>query len=161
MGEGRPWRFPIAFGDEQLHGFEPFLPLRIVTIAHADEAVTILREKLLRALLALLEVQPHPRGGRLGGAPGWRGAVRGAAGARIVDRGRGPASAALRQHRVRERKLPENADHAVARPLSADRVDNEPGPHNVPIPIRRAWGRSLAPGGRTVVAFSVTRRRSG
>jgi hypothetical protein len=42
-------RFPIAFGDEDLHGFEPLLPLRIVAIAHADEAVTVLREKLIPA----------------------------------------------------------------------------------------------------------------
>jgi len=40
MSEARPWRFPIAFGDEELHGFEPLLPLGIVTIAHAEEAVT-------------------------------------------------------------------------------------------------------------------------
>src|SRR6266545_3285869 len=39
VGEARPWRFPIAFGDEELHGFEPFFPLRVVAIAHTDEAV--------------------------------------------------------------------------------------------------------------------------
>jgi hypothetical protein len=32
VGEARPWRFPIAFGDEELHA-----------IAHADEAVIVLR----------------------------------------------------------------------------------------------------------------------
>ena len=46
MGEARAWRFPIAFGDQELHGFEPLLPLRIVAIAHADEAVTVLCEEL-------------------------------------------------------------------------------------------------------------------
>jgi hypothetical protein len=92
--EASPWRFPIAFGNEKLHGFEPLLPLRIVAIAHADEAVTVLREELLRAFLAWLEMQPYPRG---------------SSGARLVDRGRGSAPAAFRQHRVRERKLPENA----------------------------------------------------
>jgi len=44
---------PIAFGDEELH--------RIVAIAHADEAVTVLREELLRTLLPRLEMQPDPR----------------------------------------------------------------------------------------------------
>ena len=75
LGEARLWRFPIAFGDEELHGFEPLLPLCIVAIAHADEAVTVLREELFRALLARLEMQPDPRGGRLRRAPGlaWRG----------------------------------------------------------------------------------------
>ncbi len=32
VGEARPRRFPIAFGDEDLHGFEPLLPLGIVAI---------------------------------------------------------------------------------------------------------------------------------
>jgi len=80
VGEARRWRFPIALGDEELHGFEPLLPLRIVAIAHADEAVTVLREELLRPLLARLEMQPYPRGGRLGRAPGWRGAGGGSGG---------------------------------------------------------------------------------
>ena len=80
LGEARLWRFPIAFGDEELHGFGPLLPLCIVAIAHADEAVAVLREELFRALLARLEMQPYPRGGRLGRAPGWRGAGRGSGG---------------------------------------------------------------------------------
>ena len=42
----------MAFGDEELHGFGPLLALRIVAIAHADEAITVVREKLLGALLA-------------------------------------------------------------------------------------------------------------
>lgn len=67
-------RFPIAFGDDELHGLEPLLSLRIVPIAHADEAVAVLRKKLLRASLARAEMQPHPRGGRPGWTPGWRGA---------------------------------------------------------------------------------------
>ena len=54
VGEARSWRFPLAFGHEELHGFEALLPLRIVAIAHADEAVTVLREELLRAPLARL-----------------------------------------------------------------------------------------------------------
>src|SRR3990172_3437163 len=29
LGEARPWRFPIAFGDEEFRGFEPLLPPRI------------------------------------------------------------------------------------------------------------------------------------
>jgi hypothetical protein len=28
MGEARPWRFPIAFGDDELDGFEPLLPFQ-------------------------------------------------------------------------------------------------------------------------------------
>jgi hypothetical protein len=89
-GEARSWRHPVAFGNHELHGFEPLLPLRVVAITHADEAVTILREKLLRALLARLEMQPYPRGGGLGQPPrrratsggtgDRRGAVRGPAG---------------------------------------------------------------------------------
>jgi hypothetical protein len=59
-GQARPWRFPVAFGNQELHRLEPLLPLRIVTIAHADEAVTVLRQKLLRPLLARLEMQPYP-----------------------------------------------------------------------------------------------------
>src|SRR2546428_12540085 len=53
-----------------------------------------------------------------------------------AQRGRGGSqsrSAALPQHRVREPMLPENADHAAARPLSANRGDDEPGSRNVPI----------------------------
>ncbi len=34
-----PWQFSIAFGDEELHGCEPLLPLRVVAIAHTDETV--------------------------------------------------------------------------------------------------------------------------
>jgi hypothetical protein len=73
VGQVTPWRFPIAFGDEELHGLEPLLPLGIVAIAHADEAVTILCEKLLGTLLARLEMEPYPQGGRVRRAPGWRG----------------------------------------------------------------------------------------
>ncbi|MBM2812775.1 MAG: hypothetical protein HW416_3534, partial [Chloroflexi bacterium] len=79
-----------------------------VATAHADEAVTVLREELLGALLA-----------------------------RLVDRGRGSAPAALRPHRVRERKLPGTAGHAPAGPPSANRVDDERGSRNVPFP--RCW----------------------
>jgi hypothetical protein len=60
VAEARSWRFPIAFGDEDLDGFEPLLPLRIVAVVHADEAVTVLRDKLLRPLLAGPEIQPDP-----------------------------------------------------------------------------------------------------
>ena len=80
IGKTRPWRVPITLCDNQLHGLKPFLPLRVVAIAHTDEAVTVLREELLRALLARLEMQPYPRGGSLGRAPGWRGAGGGAGG---------------------------------------------------------------------------------
>jgi hypothetical protein len=67
-----PRRLPIALGDDDLHGLEALFPLRVVAIARADEAVTELREKLLRALLAWLEMQSHSRTGRLVRAPGWR-----------------------------------------------------------------------------------------
>jgi hypothetical protein len=56
MGEARPWRFPIAFGDDELHGLEPLLPLRIVAIADAEQAVTLLSKELLRTLLARLKM---------------------------------------------------------------------------------------------------------
>jgi hypothetical protein len=46
----------MAFGDEKLHGFEPLSLLRVVAMAHADEAVTVLREESLGALLARLEM---------------------------------------------------------------------------------------------------------
>src|SRR5262245_49885435 len=52
----RPWRFPRAFRNNQLHGLEALLPLRIVAIAHTDKTVTILREQLLRAFLAWFEI---------------------------------------------------------------------------------------------------------
>ncbi len=64
-----------------------------------------------------------------------------------MTRGRGSAPAALRQHRVRARKLPESAGHAAARPPSANRVDDEHGARNVPIPTRRAGRRTLAVSG--------------
>jgi hypothetical protein len=48
MGEARPWRFPLAFGDDELDGFEPLLQPRIVAIADAEQAVTLLRKELLR-----------------------------------------------------------------------------------------------------------------
>ena len=48
--------------------------------SHADQAVTVLREELLRTLLARLEMQPYPCGGKLGRAPGWRGTGGGAGG---------------------------------------------------------------------------------
>src|SRR6266849_249860 len=86
--EARRWRFPIAFGDDELHGFEPLPPLRIVAIAHADEAVTVLGEELLCALLSWIEMETYPRRGRLGRALGWCGAGRGSGGAWLVDRGR-------------------------------------------------------------------------
>ena len=82
VGEARQRRFPIAFGDDELDRLEPSLTLRIVAIAHADETVTVLREKLLRALLARLEMQADPRGGRLGRAPRWRGGSGGGSGRR-------------------------------------------------------------------------------
>ena len=86
-------------------------------MAHADEAVTVLREELFGALLA-----------------------------RLVDRGRVSAPAALRPHRIRERRPPGNPDHAPAGPLSANRVDDEPGSRNVLIPIRRAGRRTETAG---------------
>src|SRR5262252_5697623 len=55
-GKTRRWRFPLAFCDNQLHGLEPLLPLRIVAVAHTDKTVTILREQLLRAFLARFEM---------------------------------------------------------------------------------------------------------
>lgn len=79
VSTARRWRFPIAFGDQELHSLEPPLPLGIVAMAHTDEAVTA---------------------GRIGGAG-------------PVDRARGSAPASLRQDRVLERKLPQNADHSA------------------------------------------------
>jgi hypothetical protein len=37
--KARQGRFPLAFCDNQLHGLEPLLPLRIVAIAHTDKMV--------------------------------------------------------------------------------------------------------------------------
>jgi len=111
-----------------------------------DSTTHVLGKKLLRALLARLQMQPHPRSGRLGRASRCRGAgegrdrqdaVKGANGTRLAERARGSAPVALRQHRVRERELPENAGHAAARPVRANRVDDESGSRNVPIPIPR------------------------
>jgi hypothetical protein len=45
VSEAGPWRFPIAFGNEELHGLEALLPLRVIAIAHADEAIIVLGEK--------------------------------------------------------------------------------------------------------------------
>src|SRR5712692_4607895 len=50
---------------EKLHGLESLLPLGIVAIAHADEAVTVLCQHPLRTLLARLEAQPDPSGRKL------------------------------------------------------------------------------------------------
>src|SRR5882724_1051082 len=62
IDETRRWRVPVALRDDQLHGLEPLLALRIVAIPHADEAVSVLREQLLRAFLAGLEMQARPHG---------------------------------------------------------------------------------------------------
>src|SRR5262245_19533963 len=40
-------RFPCAFRDNQLHGLEALLPLRIGALAHTHESVTIRREQWL------------------------------------------------------------------------------------------------------------------
>ncbi len=56
-----------------------------------------------------------------------RSAVGRTGGARLVDRGSEWEAAAFRGYRVRERKLLEIAGHATARPLSATRVDDDPG----------------------------------
>ena len=88
VGKALPWRFPIAFSDDEFHGLEALLPRWIVAIAPTDETVTVLGEELLRALLARLEMQPHPRGGRLGGA--------------LVHSGRG-STVAFRPRGVQER----------------------------------------------------------
>ena len=101
------WWFPIAFGYEELDGLEPLLPLRVVAIPHADKVVTVLREKLLRALLPRPETEPDPRGreglgrtpagcapGRRSGGSYRRGTI-GISGAWLVDRGQGSAGAAL------------------------------------------------------------------
>src|SRR5713226_4575772 len=52
----RRWRVPIALRDNDLHGFEPLLPLRIVAIAHTHEPVSVLSEQLLRPFLARFEM---------------------------------------------------------------------------------------------------------
>src|SRR6266446_2337364 len=43
-GKPRRWRLPIALRDNELHGLEPLLPLRIVAIAYTHEPVPVLRE---------------------------------------------------------------------------------------------------------------------
>jgi hypothetical protein len=40
--KGKFGRLPVAFGDDDLHRLEPFSSLRIVAVAYADEAVTVL-----------------------------------------------------------------------------------------------------------------------
>jgi hypothetical protein len=55
-------------------GCPPWEAIRRTTGVSGDEAVTVLREELLRALLARLEMQPYLRGGRLARAAGRRGA---------------------------------------------------------------------------------------
>ena len=70
---------------EKLDGLESLLPLGIVAIAHADEAVTVLREELFRAVPARWKT--------------WA---------------------------------------SEARPLSANRADDESASRNVLTPIRRA-----------------------
>src|SRR5262245_42290063 len=55
--KGRWRRFPLTFCDNQLHGLEALLPLRIITIAHTHETVTILREQQLRAFPTWFEMQ--------------------------------------------------------------------------------------------------------
>ena len=58
LGERRPLRLPIGLGDDELHGFEPLLPLSIVAIAHADETVAVLGEQLLSASCPGLRCSP-------------------------------------------------------------------------------------------------------
>src|SRR5574341_1070770 len=70
IGEGPCRRVPITLCDDQLHGLEPLFLLRIVAIPHADQTVPVLREQLLGAFLAWLEVQPRPHGTELHTAPG-------------------------------------------------------------------------------------------
>jgi hypothetical protein len=53
-GGGRPPRLPVALGDDKFDGLEPLPLRRVIAIADADEAVSVLGEKLLRALLARL-----------------------------------------------------------------------------------------------------------
>src|SRR5437899_747004 len=59
----RRWRVPLALGNDQLHSLEPLLLLRIITIAHTDETVAILRQQLLRAFLARFEMQARAHTG--------------------------------------------------------------------------------------------------
>ena len=125
-GKARRWWFPIAFGHEELDGLEPFLPLRVVAIPHADKAVTVLREKLPRALLPRPEAESDPRGGGgVGRTPTWRASGRrsgggyrrgtiGISGASLVDRGQGSAPAALGQDRVGGWTVPDNTAHFMA-----------------------------------------------
>ena len=53
----RRWRVPIALRDNELHGFEPLLPLRIVAIARTDETVALRREQLFRTFLTRFEME--------------------------------------------------------------------------------------------------------
>jgi len=50
-------RVPLALCDDELHGLEALLPLRIVAIAHTDETVALRREQLFRAFLARFEME--------------------------------------------------------------------------------------------------------
>jgi hypothetical protein len=56
-GQRALWWLAIAFGDDEIHGSEPLLPLGVVAIAHADETVAVLGGQLLRALLTWLRMQ--------------------------------------------------------------------------------------------------------
>ncbi len=160
------WRPMRGRGGSQSHSattistvFEPLPPLRVVAVAHADETITVLGDKLLRALLPRLEMQPDAQRRRSGRPPSCRGARTGLDGCdgratgggisgevRLLDRGRGSATAAL--HRVRERKLLENAGHPAARQLWLNRIDDESGSRNVPDSIRRARCPARGPGAR-------------
>src|SRR5262245_14459824 len=46
--KARRWWVPITLRDNEFHGLQPLLPLRIVAIARTHETVLVLREQLLR-----------------------------------------------------------------------------------------------------------------
>jgi hypothetical protein len=55
------------FGDDDLHGLDALASPGIVAIAQADQAVAVLRDELLGALLARPQSEPGWRAGGLGG----------------------------------------------------------------------------------------------
>jgi len=69
-----PW-LPMGLGDDQLHGLDSLLPCGVVPVMHTDEAVSVLPHRMLRALLARLEMEPDPCGDGGGRGPARRDAA--------------------------------------------------------------------------------------
>jgi hypothetical protein len=69
-------RLPSGLGYDELHGLDPPLPGGVVPVTHTDQAVSVLLDEMLRALLTRLEMEPD----RCGDGGGHVLARRGAAG---------------------------------------------------------------------------------